>query len=90
MKTKIVKNIYLINELKINMLIDNNFIKSKKIKINVANNFVYIDNCEITIFLNVKTSRKIVHILIHARKIIIVSFRFEITIIVYYITISKN
>ena len=59
-KTKIVKKIHLINELKINMLIDNDFIESKKIKINVINNFVYIDNCEIIIFLNVKTFRKIV------------------------------
>ena len=73
MKTKIVKEIHLINELKINILIDNDFIESKKIKINVINNFVYIDNCEIIIFLNVKTFRKIVHISIHARKTIIVS-----------------
>ena len=62
----------------------------KKIKIDVANNFVYIDNCEITIFLNVKTSRKIVHTSIHARKTTIVSSRFEMTIIVHYTTISKN
>ena len=89
-KTKIVKKIHLINELKINMLIDNDFIESKKIKIDVINNFVYIDNCEIIIFLNVKTSRKIVHISIHVRKTIIVSSRFEITIIVHYNIISKN
>ena len=89
MKKKIVKKIYLINKLKINMFIDNNFIK-KKIKINVINNFVYINNCEITIFLNVKTLRKIVYISIHARKTIIVWFCFEITIIVHYIIILEN
>ena len=72
------------------MFINNDFIKLKKIKINVANNFVYINNYEITIFLNVKTSRKIVHTLIHVRKTINISFYFKITIIVYYITISKN
>ena len=89
-KIKIVKEIHLINELKINIFIDNDFIESKKIKINVINNFVYINNYEITIFLNVKTFRKIVHMLIYVRKTIIMSFCFEITIIVRYNIISKN
>ena len=90
MKIKIVKKIHLINELKINIFIDNDFIESKKIKIDVINNFVYIDNCEIIIFLNVKTFRKVVHISIHVRKTIIVSSRFETTMIVHYNIISKN
>ena len=89
-KNKIVKEIYLINELKINMLIDNDFIKLKKIKINVINFFVCINNCEITIFLNVKTFRKIVHTSIYVQKIIIISFYFEIIILFYYNIILKN
>ena len=72
------------------MFVDNDFIESKKINIDVTNNFVYIDNCEIIIFLNVKTFCKIVHISIHVRKTIIILFRFEITIIVHYNIISKN
>ena len=56
----------------------------------MINNFVYINNYEIIIFLNVKTFRKIVYISIHVRKTIIVSSRFKMTIIVYYNIISKN
>ena len=47
--TYIIREIYLINNLKVNLLIRNDIIKSKKIILNVSKNEVYINNYDIII-----------------------------------------
>ena len=87
-KIMIIKKIHLIDNLKINMLFEIDLIESKKIDINILNKTIYIDNCDVIASLKIKTSRIVVRISIHARKIIVVSSYFEITLSIHYITIS--
>ena len=89
-KAMIIKKIHLIDNLKVNMLININFIESKKIDINIFNRTAYIDNCDVIAVLKVCISRIIVQTFVHARKIIIVSFRSKTTISIYYSTISAD
>ena len=91
-KAIIIKKIHLIDNLKVNMLIDTNFIESKKIDINILNWTTYIDNCDVIAVLKIRISRIIVQTFVHARKIIIVFSRSKITISIYYniISIDKN
>ena len=70
------------------MLFETNFIKLKKIDINVLKKIIYTDNCKIIALLKVKTFRNIVQTLIYVRKIIVVFSYFEIVFLIHYITIS--
>ena len=87
-KTKIIREIHLINHLKINMLLNNDIIKSKRMIFDSSNNVVHIDNCDVSIFLNIKTFRIVIHTSIHARKTMIISSRSEIVVSIHYIIIS--
>ena len=89
-KVMITREIHLIDNLKINMLIENDFMKSKKIDINVTKEIVYIDNCDVIVALNVKIFRIIVHTSIHARKTIIVFSHIEIVLSIHFTTIFAN
>ena len=89
-KTMITREIHLIDDLKINMFIENDFMKSKKIDINVTKKIVHIDSCDVIVALNVKISRIIVHTSIHARKTIIVFSHIEIVLSIHFIIISAN
>ena len=87
---KITRETHLIDDLKINMLIENDCIDFKKIIVDVANNIVYINSCDVIVAMNVKISRIIVQIFVHARKTIIVSSQFKIIISMHYITIFND
>ena len=87
---KITRETHLINDLKVNMLIDNDCIDFEKIIINFAKNIVYINSCDVIVAVNVKTFRIIVQISVYARKIVIMSLQFEITISVHYIIIFND
>ena len=75
-KIKIIKKIHLIDNFKINMLLNNDVIESKKIDVNISNKSNYIDSCEIIVNFEIRTLRMIVQISIHARKITMI-FRIE-------------
>jgi len=87
---KIVREINLVNNLKTNILIKNNFIDFERITINIASKFVYISNCNIIISIKVKTSRVVIYISIYIRKTIIVFFQLKIIVFVYYNSILSN
>ena len=89
-KVMITREIHLIDNLRINMLIENDLMKSKKIDINVTKRIVHIDSCDVIVALNVKISRTIVHTSIHARKTIIVFSHIEIVLSIHFTTISAN
>ena len=89
-KTMITREIHLIDNLKINILIENDFMKSKKIDINMTKKIAHIDNCDVIVALNVKISRIIVHTSIHARKTIIVFSHIEIVLSIHFTTIFAD
>ena len=51
---KVIQKVYLMNDLKANMLIKNNFIDSKQIIIDVVKNIIYIESCNVIININIK------------------------------------
>ena len=87
-KTKITKEIHLIDNLKINMLLNNDVIESEKIDVSISNKSVYIDSCEVIASLEVRTSRVIVQISVHARKITVISSHSELIFSMHYIIVS--
>jgi len=87
---KIICKIYLIDNLKTNILIKNNFINFKKIVIKIVSKFVYIKSCIIIVKLKVKTTRTIVYKQVYIKKAINIFSKSEITISIYYIFISSN
>ena len=80
----------MIDDLKVNILIDNNCINLKSIAVNEAKSTAYINSCDIIVSMNIKTSHIIIYISIHAYKTIIMSLQFEVTISMHYITVSIN
>ena len=87
-KAKIIKKIHLIDNFKTNMLLSNDVIESKKIDVSISNKSVYIDNCEIIVSFEVRTSRVIIQISIHARKITMIFSHSELIFSMHYITVS--
>ena len=88
--TKITRKTHLVNDLKINILIDNDFINSKKIVIDVVKEVAHIKNCNVNINIEVKTVRSIVREKMHFRKTINISPQFEMIISIHHIAISAN
>jgi len=88
--TKITRKVYLVDNLKTNMLIENNLIDFKRININVASKSTFINSCDVTISIKVKTSRVVVYTSMHVRKTIIVSFRSKIIVSIYYNSILSD
>ena len=89
-KIIIIKKVHLINNLKINMLLNIDFINSKKIDINIFNKIVHIDNCEIIVFLKIRIFKVIVQTSIHVTKITYVFFRSKIFLSIHHIKVSFN
>ena len=86
-KIKIIKEIHLIDNLKTNMLFENDVIEFKKIDVNIFKKTIYIENCEIIVNLKIRTFKIIVQISIHVRKITIIFFRFELIFSIHYTTV---
>ena len=84
------REIHLINELKINMLLNNDIIDSKQIVFDVTKKFVYIDSIDVFITLNIRSSKIVVQRLIHLLKIIVVSSHAELTISIHNVNLSTN
>ena len=87
-KAKIIRKIHLIDNLKINMLLSNDVIESKKIDISISNKSIYIDNCEIIASFEVRTSRAIVQISVHARKTTVIFSHNELIFSMHYTIVS--
>lgn len=88
--TKIIREIHFVDDLKTNMSIDNNLLSLKRFAIDVAKRFAYIESCDVTIDVDVKTTRIVVHERVHARKVVDVSSRSKMTISIHHIAISSD
>ena len=87
-KIIIRREIHLINNLKINMLIDNDVIDSKKWNIDNEHNKITIDSCDVTIFIDIRRRSSIdqsMHKSMHIKKTIIVSSQSEMIISIHYL-----
>ena len=88
-KTFIEREIHFVKNLKVNMLIDNNIIVFEDIVLDVSKKLVNIDNCDIIVFMKIRF--RVAHAQqrsIHVKKIIVLSSRAQLIIIVYDLTNS--
>ena len=87
-KIIIRREIHLINNLKINMLIDNDVIDSEKWNIDNEHSKTTIDSCDVTISIDIRRRSSIdqsMHKSMHIKKTIIVSSQSEMIISIHYL-----
>ena len=84
------RKIYLMNNFKTNMLINNNIIKSKNIIINLIKKQTFIINIDVTILIKIKLLKNDIQRSIYIRKIIVVLFYIKIIVFINDINLSKN
>ena len=87
---KITRETHFVDDLKVNMLIDNDFIDSEKIVINIVKNVAHIESCNVNINIEIKIVKSVVRERMHFRKTIDVSFQSKIIISVHHTIISTN
>lgn len=88
--TRIIREIHLVDDLKTNMLIENDLIDFEEITIDVTSKSIYIDSCDVIISMKVKISRIVVRTSMHARKTMIVSSRSKMIVSIHHNAISQN
>ena len=83
-KTCFRREIYIVDNLKANMLIENDIIDSEIFIINLNNKIVRINNCDVTISIEIRSFKiSTIQLSIHLKKIIIVSIYVELTIFIH-------
>ena len=83
-KIFIEKKVHLMKNLKVNILIENDIIVSKKILVNIINRITNIRNCDVIVSLNVRF--KAIHAqqrFIHVKKTIVLSSRAQLIVVVH-------
>ena len=83
------REIHLIKNFKINMLLNNNVINSKNICINLIKKQTFIISIDVTISLKVKLLKVFMQRLIYICKIIVISLYSKITVFIYYAILSN-
>ena len=84
---------HLINDLKINMLINNDILDSEKFIIDLEKEKTYIDSCDIIVFIKIqRRSNDFVQRSIHIKTTIIISSRSKMIVNIHYLIniISRN
>ena len=89
-KTKIIRKIHLMNNLKTNMLIENDVLESKKFDIFISISSVSIDSCDVIISIFIRNRFTFQSTSVHFIKFCIVSSRTEISISIHRISLSDR
>ena len=89
-KTLIIREIHLIENLKANVLIDNDILNSEKFDIFISTLSAYIESCNVIIFISVNNRSNSRTISIHATKTMIISSKSEQTIFIHKISLSNR
>ena len=86
------REIHLIDNFKINMLIDNDVIDVEKIIINSIKRKTFIINIDVIVSIKVKSSKTSIQRLVHIRKIIVISSLTKMTIFIHhsFLSIIRN
>ena len=86
----IQRKIYLIDNLKINIFIENNITNIEKFIIDITKKRVIINNIDTFITLNVRLFKIAIQRLIHLRKIIVISLYAKMIISIHNVIFSNN
>ena len=83
----ILRKIYLINKLVIDILLKNNILILEEINLLFLKKIAYIDNCDINIFIEVYLKESLIRRVINSKKILIVLSHLNVTITIYYLNL---
>jgi len=83
------REVHLVDNLKANMFIDNDVIEPKSIVIDVKKREVYIDNCDVTTHVEIKSFKFVIRS-IHLQKTTIISSRTKMSLVVHHFDVSKD
>ena len=83
------REVHLINNLKANMLINNDVIEFENIMINSVKKQTFIINTDVIISIKVKSSKNNIQRFVHIRKTIVISLYIEIVVFINDINLSK-
>ena len=86
----IIRKIHLIDDLKVNLLIDNDILSSKLIDISTSINSTYIENCKMTIFISIKTRFRSRNMSVHTLKAIVIFLKSDCLVDIHNITLSDQ
>lgn len=89
-RAKITRKIHFVNNLKANMLIENNVFESKKFNIFTFTSIVYIESCEVIISIFIKNRFISQSASVHSIKTRIISSRTKISISIHKISLSER
>ena len=89
-KTKIIRKIHFVNNLKANMLIENDVLKSEKFDIFTFTSTVYIESCEIIISISIKNRFISQSTSIHSIKARIIASHTKLSISIHKISLSER
>ena len=84
------RKIHLMNNFKINMLIDNDVFDFENIIINSIKKQTHIINIDVIISLNIRSSKISIQRFVHIRKITVISLQFEMTVVIHHTTLFAN
>lgn len=71
--TFVIKELHLIDDLRVKMFIDNDILKLKKIDINIIKEIVNIDSCNVYIEVNVKQREDYIRKKVHVKELTTIS-----------------
>ena len=83
----IQREIYLMNDFKINMLIDNDIIDFEQFIIDMKIKQIVIENIDVSIFIEMKSIKTSFQRLIHLKKIVIISSHIEMIISIHNVNL---
>ena len=86
----IQREVHLVNNLKVNMLIDNDIIDSEQFIIDMKIKQTTIENIDVSISIEVKSTKTSLQRLIHLKKIVIISSHIEMIISVHNVNLSVS
>ena len=89
-KTVIIREIHLIKNLKINLLIENDILKFELIDISTSTNIVYIESCDVTISITINVKFRSQHMSVHVLRITSIFFRSKRFLKIHNITLSER
>ena len=81
---------YIMNNLKVNILMRNEIISFEKIFIDFNKDIARINSCSVIIFIEMRNFNKTISKSVHLRKTIIIFSQSKILILMYYFNVSNN
>ena len=84
------REIYLVNKLVADMLLENNILVLEEINLLFSKGIAYIDSCDMNILIEVRLKESLIRQVINLKKTSIILLYLNITVIIYYLDLSNR